>query len=236
METIIKGGRLMLFLDNESSIPLATNHTLRISGELKDISNKDIASGKWSAQKIKQFSWECTTDNLYCENGIQNLYARMITGDPIDALFMEKEEADGTPLPVSGSWTPSSTQKGFSGKVRITSLEINATNGEDATYSATFTGYGELIRSQRMVDTPVFSPKKHTFTSSVQVSISCELDGATIYYTTDGTTPTSASTQYSSQITVSSTTTIKAIGVKADYLDSDVATMTYEKVSPPSPS
>lgn len=143
METIIKGGNLMLFLD-KASIPLATSHTMRISSDTVDVSNKDVASGKWAASEIGKFSWEVTTDNLYCDTGIETLYDYMLAAEPIDALFFQKDEDDDDELPQSGSWTPSTTKKGFSGKVLITSLDITAQNGENATFSATFTGYGEL--------------------------------------------------------------------------------------------
>ena len=143
METIIKGGRLMLFL-NDESIPLATSHTLRISSDTVDVSNKDVASGKWAASEVGQFSWEVTTDNLYSDNGVEKLYEAMLDAEPIPAVFIEKDEDDGEELPASGSWTPSTTKKGFQGSVIITSLEVTAQNGENATFSASFTGYGEL--------------------------------------------------------------------------------------------
>lgn len=64
-------------------------------------------------------------------------------------------------------------------------------------------------------------------TSGTKVTLSTETDGATIYYTTDGTTPTTASTQYSTQITVSAATTIKAFAVKAGEVPANVSTFTY---------
>lgn len=59
------------------------------------------------------------------------------------------------------------------------------------------------------------------YTSSVSVTMTCTTDGATIYYTTDGTTPTSGSTKYTAAITLSQDSsmevkdyTIKAISFK----------------------
>lgn len=80
------------------------------------------------------------------------------------------------------------------------------------------------------VATPVFSPESgSTFNDEVEVTLACATTGATIYYTTDGSTPTSSSTVYSGAITLSATTTIKAIAVKAGMTNSDVATGTYTK-------
>lgn len=67
------------------------------------------------------------------------------------------------------------------------------------------------------------------FTESTQVTISAA-DGATIYYTNDGTTPTTASNVYSSALTLSATTTIKAIAVKDD-VTSSVASKVFTKSS-----
>ena len=56
---------------------------------------------------------------------------------------------------------------------------------------------------------PAFSPAAGTYTSAQTVTLSTTTSGASIRYTTDGSTPTeTAGTLYSAPITVSSTTTI----------------------------
>lgn len=61
---------------------------------------------------------------------------------------------------------------------------------------------------------------------SATLTMSSATDGASIYYTTNGNTPTSSSTAYSSGVTLSATTTIKAIAIK-DGVTSEVSTFTY---------
>lgn len=73
---------------------------------------------------------------------------------------------------------------------------------------------------------PTLSPSGGTFTGSTDVTISSE-EGATIYYTTNGSIPTTASTKYTSAITLSEPTTIKAIAVKEGMINSEVSTGTY---------
>ncbi len=76
------------------------------------------------------------------------------------------------------------------------------------------------------VAAPTFSPAGGTYTSAQNVTISTTTAGATIYYTTDGSTPSSNSAVYSAPIAVSSYTVVKAIAVK-DGVSSSVATATY---------
>ena len=82
------------------------------------------------------------------------------------------------------------------------------------------------------VAAPVFKPDGTTsFRGTQTVEISCATPGASIYYTTDGTTPTSSGTAYSGAISLTATTTIKAIAVKADMNDSAVAAATFTRRS-----
>jgi len=100
------------------------------------------------------------------------------------------------------------------GDYKTTSVDLdNYTNPNDGTTTTT-------------VATPVFSPTAGTYSSAQSVTITCSTSGATIYYTTDGTTPTSSSTKYTGAITVSETTTIKAIAI-LDGTSSSVASATY---------
>ncbi len=79
-------------------------------------------------------------------------------------------------------------------------------------------------------ETPLLNPSpgaNDTYTAPISVTIASPTNGATVYYTTDGTAPTTASNVYNSPITVSTTTTIKAIAVINGMADSEVASGTY---------
>ena len=76
------------------------------------------------------------------------------------------------------------------------------------------------------VATPTFSVEEGAYTTAQSVELSCATDGATIYYTLDGSVPTESSTVYSSAIAVATTTTIKAKAFKGEDASS-VATATY---------
>ena len=85
-----------------------------------------------------------------------------------------------------------------------------------------------------VLDPPDASPAGGTFYDGTVVALSSPTTGSAIYFTTDGSTPTSASTLYTAPISLSQTTTIKAIATHAHYADSPVASTTYTiEASPP---
>jgi thiol-disulfide isomerase/thioredoxin len=77
------------------------------------------------------------------------------------------------------------------------------------------------------VKTPQFKPKGTFYREAQNVEITCSTDGATIYYTTNGSEPNTSSSVYSSPIAVTETTTIKAYATNGELDDSSVATATY---------
>ena len=96
--------------------------------------------------------------------------------------------------------------------------------------------YTRPSSSEVSVAAPTFSPAACTFTQRpFQVSLSCATEGASIYYTTDGSTPAANNgTLYtpSSPIVLTNTTTVKAIAVVKDVASNVAeATYTYEPVA-----
>ena len=83
------------------------------------------------------------------------------------------------------------------------------------------------------VNAPVFAPASGIrFYPSTNVTITCETDSASIYYTLDGSDPTDASTLYTAAIEISETTTIKARAYKTDMAPSAVVSATYVYKAP----
>lgn len=71
-------------------------------------------------------------------------------------------------------------------------------------------------------------PATGSFTiASLDVAITSAEPGVTIHYTTDGSTPTTGDTTYSVPFAITETKTVKALGVKSGYTDSDIATEVF---------
>jgi hypothetical protein len=125
--------------------------------------------------------------------------------------------------------TPTTASAKYTGAITVsTTTTIKAIakaglGGVSAVAEATFT----IGAEPATVATPTFSPAAGSYSAAQQVTISDSTPGAAIFYTTDGTTPTTSSTRYTGAITVSATTTIKAMATAAGMADSAVATAVY---------
>ena len=89
-----------------------------------------------------------------------------------------------------------------------------------------YIGYSTTCVAPTKCMTPMFDPGAGTYSSAQNVTI-LSTTGATIYYTTDGSTPTTSSSVYSTPIAVTADMTIKALAVKDGLTNSDVATAVY---------
>lgn len=148
MGQVINGGDLMLFLGG-TSIAFSTSHKLSISAETVETSSKDNG-GKWVAKAVRKLSWNMSTENLYSLEGAGKTYDdlfTMMTGrTEIDAIFtVEKDYATKADEVPETGWVPMTTGQ-YKGKVVITSLELNAPNGDNATFTASFEGVGALTK------------------------------------------------------------------------------------------
>lgn len=81
---------------------------------------------------------------------------------------------------------------------------------------------------------PTFSPIPGSYTGVQTITIADSSPGAVLHYTTDGSTPTVSSTEYSGAISVSASATIRAIALTAG-LASPIASAAYAISSPPVP-
>lgn len=77
------------------------------------------------------------------------------------------------------------------------------------------------------VATPTASPNGGTFTTPQSVALSTATGGATVRYTTDGSTPTETSAVYTAPIAVATPATLKAVAFKDGWQPSAVRSVTF---------
>ncbi len=128
-------------------------------------------------------------------------------------------------------YTLDGTTPTVSSPVYSTPVTITATTTVNA--MAIATGYlqspisTETYTNSTQVIAPTISPGSGTYTQAISVTISDTTSGATIYYTTNGTTPTASSTHYTGPITVSGSETVSAIAAETGYTSSPVVSASY---------
>ncbi len=143
---------------------------------------------------------------------------------------------------VSTAFTPQTTGP-LMGAVTVTDNQLNytlntATSNETATFTTTGTQSAALSGTGNSpaaipAATPTFAPAAGTYTTVQSVTLSDTTPGASIYYTTNGTTPTAGSTLYTGAISVGVSETIQAIAVATGFLNSAVGSAVYTINLPP---
>lgn len=106
------------------------------------------------------------------------------------------------------------------------SNSVTMSRPSDGSSYATISRFQITIGLPSSVATPVFSLSEGKYVGTQNVTISCSTDGATIYYTTDGTMPSESNGTQGTNVSITSTTTLKAVAVKAGE-SSDVVAVTY---------
>jgi chitobiase/beta-hexosaminidase-like protein/beta-propeller repeat-containing protein len=104
---------------------------------------------------------------------------------------------------------------------------------QDANHGGRSDAFVARIDDPLPAATLAFKPPGGTYHLPRAISLSSATPGATIYYTTDASAPTTASARYTRPIRVSRRTTIKAIAVAPGWTQSPVASATYDSFGKP---
>jgi hypothetical protein len=109
---------------------------------------------------------------------------------------------------------------------------VDASYAGDDIFHASISATTSITGSASQAAAPVLSPAAGIYAAAQKITITDATPGATIYYTTNGTTPTTSSAKYIAPITASTTETIDAIAVASGYKQSIVAAAKYTIETP----
>ena len=145
----------------------------------------------------------------------------------VQMVTISDTTAGATIYYTTNGTTPTTASSVYSAPITVSSSETLEAIATATNYSQSAVATAAYIINLPPAATPTFSVAAGTYTSVQMVTISDTTAGATIYYTTNGTTPTTASSVYSAPITVSSSETLEAIATATGYSTSAVATAAY---------
>jgi hypothetical protein len=145
---------------------------------------------------------------------------------PAQSVTISDGTSGATIYYTTNGTTPTTSSSVYSSAISVSATETLEAIATKSGYSNSAVG-SAAYTINGAVATPTFSPATGTYSSAQTVTISDSTSGSTIYYTTNGTTPTTSSTVYSSAITVSVTETLEAIATKTGYTNSAVGSAAY---------
>jgi hypothetical protein len=108
--------------------------------------------------------------------------------------------------------------------MEIRNIQGGETNRQATIDNITWTAYGS---GQQFVANPTFNPPAGHYGSALDVTISTTTDGASIYYTTDGSEPSQSSTLFTDPVSINTPTTLKARAFAPEYEPSAVVIAEY---------
>jgi hypothetical protein len=146
--------------------------------------------------------------------------------------------ADGTPEIVSALYESNALYILQTGRIQgavlkdvslstAGTINLTAAYAGDNLYAPATSAAYAFTGSSTTAAAPAFSPVADTYTAAQTVTLSSTTSGAKIYYTLDGSTPTTASSLYSSALAIKSSMTVSAIAVATGYTNSSVAKGAY---------
>jgi LysM repeat protein len=142
------------------------------------------------------------------------------------SVTVSDSTAGATIYYTTNGTTPTTSSTKYTGAITVSATETLEAISVESGYCSSPAATAPYTIAAGLT-APTFSPAPGTYTSPQSVTISDATAGATIYYTTNGTTPTTSSTAYTGAIWQSSTQTLKAIAVESGYANSAVTTAAY---------
>lgn len=164
-----------------------------------------------------------SVDIAYCEDVIDDICVNKVGNEFVVTISTDEDHNNTIYYTLDGS-TPTEESSVYRNPILI----------EDPSILKVF------VKSDYYIDSALFTKsfafqlpevgfnnEEGEYSTGTAIVLSSSVVGSSIYYTTDGSTPTVTSTLYTDPITISSDMTIKAIAVKEGYISSDVVGNSY---------
>ncbi|MGD0798642.1 MAG: Ig-like domain repeat protein, partial [Acidobacteriaceae bacterium] len=198
-------------------------------------SSGNLFIAEFSNQRIRKVTYKTTSATALLSSVNPVTYTQPVTFtatvSPVGTLSTTPTGTvtfyDGTTSLGIGTLNGSGVATFTTSSLTATSHTVMAAYGGDGTFAPSTSGPVEEVVNVASAAMPTFSPLANTYTSPQTVTISSTTPGAAIYYTTDGSTPTTASLLYTAPVAVTSSETISAIAVVSGYNNSSIGTAAY---------
>lgn len=190
-----------------------------------------VGSVVWTVQlNGSKYQFKHSTEYLYASGSGQT---KLFCGATVDNWTISDGSASGKYKLKSDASSPEELEAFYSTTNGYFFTTYTAGSNSDYDHQFYVPTYTKYITSCTKCATPTFTPAAGAYDATINVTITSTA-GATIYYTTDGSTPNTSSSVYSSPIAVSANTTIKAYATKAGLDDSSVgeASYTFQVMTP----
>ena len=239
------GGSIYYTMDGTSPTPsskkysapftIATNALVKAKA-FKNNAQSSVASA-WFSDTGTTSSFNFTLANsgdksVNAGSSVSNAVTATLSSGSSQAVSFT---ASGLPSGATGSFSSASCSPTCSSTLTISTSGSTPTGNFPITVTSSGGGVTQttaftLTVSSTVVSTvatPTITPNGGSFLSSVSVSIATATSGASIYYTTDGTSPTQSSTLYNGAITLTSSAVVKAKAFKSGYNPSAEASASF---------
>ena len=208
----------------EDGIVVSSAMTIQAVAVKSGYENSAVATFEYTIKKeeIKLTGIALDKDTLAL--GLSETGTLQVNFEPENAVPAEVTWASSDASIASVQADAADSAKAKVSGLKAGSCTVTATCGE-------FTASCEVTvkpeEEQKQVSAVKADPAAGEVLSGTKVSLTCETEGAQIYYTLDDTTPTKESSLYQEAIAVNQAVTIKAVAVKEGYKDSEISTFVY---------
>ncbi|MBQ9185526.1 MAG: chitobiase/beta-hexosaminidase C-terminal domain-containing protein [Bacteroidales bacterium] len=215
-------------------MPVSSTTTIKAIATKVEYENSTVASATYTIVSLDHAGTEADPYTVAdarvaidAGTGITGVYAKGIVSEIVTAYSSQYSNISYNIIDEGGS----DVLQVFRGRCNdediIRAGDIVVVSGDLTKYNSNYQFAARSTLTSLKLVAPTFSPAAGEVTSGTEVTISDLHTGADIYYTTNGTEPTSSSTLYTAPVSITSVTTLKAIAVKDGYTTSNVSTAAY---------